>query len=212
MKRGSSLPEYVDYRGRRVHCRMLRRGRQLRHPNWCRPNCWKPEPPPPPPESVLESQPADVRAAIANYQRSGEAPILHDGITTRFPYEADAQFLVLCEPLRVTEILLAPGESVENAAAGDTERWMIQPVDGPRAGEAQGAWHRDQPHHPDRPPCLSPDAQVGRQIYATRRLLLPRGDYRRRGQPQGASSSSAPVILNPGAAGQTQLWLYRFRA
>jgi P-type conjugative transfer protein TrbG len=90
----------------------------------------EPEPPPPPPEIVLDEQPSYVRAAIANYQRNGEAPILRDGITTRFPYRTDAQFLVLCEPLRVSEILLAPGESVENAAAGDTERWMIQPING----------------------------------------------------------------------------------
>jgi type IV secretion system protein VirB9 len=90
----------------------------------------EPEPPPPAPESVLDKQPANVRAAIATYQRSGETPVLHDGITTRFPYEADAEPLVLCEPLRVTEILLAPAESANDAAAGDTERWMIQPVDG----------------------------------------------------------------------------------
>ena len=90
----------------------------------------EPEPPPPPPESVLDNQPAEVRAAIERYQRTGEAPVLHDGITTRFPYESDAEPLVLCEPLRVTEILLAPGETADDAAAGDTERWMIQPVDG----------------------------------------------------------------------------------
>jgi len=90
----------------------------------------EPEPPPPPPESVLDKQPADVRAATETYQRSGEAPVLHDGITTRFPYEPDAEPFVLCEPLRVTEILLAPGEGTDDAAAGDTERWMIQPVDG----------------------------------------------------------------------------------
>ena len=35
----------------------------------------EPEPPPPPPESVLDNQPADVRAAIETYQRSGEAPV-----------------------------------------------------------------------------------------------------------------------------------------
>jgi hypothetical protein len=54
---------------------------------------------PPPPESVLDRQPADVRSAIATYQRSGRPPTLRDGITTRFPYEADAAFLVLCEAL-----------------------------------------------------------------------------------------------------------------
>jgi type IV secretion system protein TrbG len=90
----------------------------------------EPEPAPFPPENVLEEQPTDVRNAIAIYQRSGQPPILHEGITTRFPYEADAEFVVLCEPLRVTEILLAPGEGADDAAAGDTERWMIQAVDG----------------------------------------------------------------------------------
>jgi type IV secretion system protein VirB9 len=79
---------------------------------------------------VLSNQGADVRTAIETYERSGKAPILHDGITSRFPYETDAEFVVLCEPLRVTEVLLAPGETTENAAAGDTERWLIQPVDG----------------------------------------------------------------------------------
>jgi P-type conjugative transfer protein TrbG len=86
--------------------------------------------PPPAPESVLDNQPADVKAAIDAYQKSGEAPVLHNGITTRFPYDPDTELTVFCKPLRITEILLAPGESVEQAAAGDTERWMIQPVDG----------------------------------------------------------------------------------
>jgi type IV secretion system protein VirB9 len=90
----------------------------------------EPTPPPRAPESVLDNQPAEVKAAIDAYQRSGAAPALHDGITTRFPYDANAEPRIYCKPLRITEILLAPGESVEQAAAGDTERWMIQPVDG----------------------------------------------------------------------------------
>jgi type IV secretory pathway VirB9-like protein len=90
----------------------------------------EPEAPPSPPESVLDNQPADVKAAVEAYRQGNQPPALHDGITTRFPYDADAAPIVLSKPLRVTEILLAPGESVENAAAGDTERWMIQPVEG----------------------------------------------------------------------------------
>jgi len=90
----------------------------------------EPEAPPSPPESVLDNQPADVKAAVEAYRQGNEPPALHDGITTRFPYDTDAAPIILCKPLRVTEILLAPGESVENAAAGDTERWMIQPVEG----------------------------------------------------------------------------------
>ena len=90
----------------------------------------EPEPPPQPPESVLDNQPTDVKAAVETYRQGNEPPALHDGITTRFPFDADTAPIVLCKPLRVTEILLAPGESVENAAAGDTERWLIQPVEG----------------------------------------------------------------------------------
>jgi len=90
----------------------------------------EPPAPPPPPESVLDNQPAEVKAAIEAYQRSGAAPVLHDGITTRFPYDSDAEPAVFCKPLRISEILLAPGERVEQAAAGDTERWLVQPVDG----------------------------------------------------------------------------------
>ncbi len=90
----------------------------------------EPTPAPPPPESMLDNQPAEVKAAVEAYRQGNEARILHDGITTRFPYNPEAAPIVLCKPLRVTEILLAPGEGVENAAAGDTERWMIQPVEG----------------------------------------------------------------------------------
>jgi P-type conjugative transfer protein TrbG len=90
----------------------------------------EPEPPPAPPESILDNQPSDVKAAVEKYSQGNEPPALHEGITIRFPYDTDAAPIVLCKPLRVTEILLAPGESVENAAAGDTERWMIQPIEG----------------------------------------------------------------------------------
>jgi type IV secretion system protein TrbG len=80
------------------------------------------------PSNNLAPEPSDVKSAIENYQRTGSAPELHEGITTRFPYDPDAEPVVLCEPLRVTEVLLSAGESVESAAAGDTERWMIQAI------------------------------------------------------------------------------------
>lgn len=86
--------------------------------------------PPPPPESMFDNQTPEVKAAIDAYQKSGAAPVLHDGITTRFPYDSDAEPTVFCKPLRISEIVLAPGERVEQAAAGDTERWLVQPVDG----------------------------------------------------------------------------------
>jgi type IV secretory pathway VirB9-like protein len=146
----------------------------------------EPEPPPTPQESVLEDQPADVKAAVEAYRQGNVPPSLHDRITTRFPYDADAAPIVLCKPLRVTEILLAPGESVENAAAGDTERWTIQPVHGrvlvkPKAPDIETnlivltgrhAYHLT-------------NTRVWHEIHAARRLLLSRRDRRRRGKPKG---------------------------
>jgi type IV secretion system protein VirB9 len=68
--------------------------------------------------------------AIEDYTHSHEARVLHDGITTLFPYDANSQPVIECRPLRVTEIALAPGESANSVAAGDTERWIVTPVDG----------------------------------------------------------------------------------
>ncbi len=88
------------------------------------------DPPPPAPQNVLSDQPASIRAAVEAYHHDHEMRVVHDGITTRFPYDPDAEPTVFCKPLRVSEIQLAPGEAVDNAAAGDTERWLIQPIDG----------------------------------------------------------------------------------
>jgi type IV secretion system protein TrbG len=87
-------------------------------------------PPAPLPQNVLDDQPASVRAAVQAYHHDHKMRVLHDGITTRFPYDPDSEPTVFCKPLRVSEILLAPGEAVDNAAAGDTERWLIQPTNG----------------------------------------------------------------------------------
>ena len=82
------------------------------------------------PPTNVTPEPSDVKSAIEDYRRTGSAPVLHEGITTRFPYDPNAEPVVFCQPLRVTEVLLGSGESAESAAAGDTERWMIQSVDG----------------------------------------------------------------------------------
>lgn len=87
-------------------------------------------PVPPQPRSALDQQPSEVKAAIENYASSHKARILHDGITTLFPYDPNSQPVIECRPLRVTEIALAPGESVNSVAAGDTERWIVTPVGG----------------------------------------------------------------------------------
>lgn len=90
----------------------------------------EPAPPAPEPASVLDRQPGEVKAAIEDYARNGKARVLHDGISTIFPYDPNSQPAIECRPLRVTEITLAPGESVSSVAAGDTERWIVNPVDG----------------------------------------------------------------------------------
>jgi P-type conjugative transfer protein TrbG len=90
----------------------------------------EPAPPAPPPETLLDRQPKAVRAAIEDYAHSHEAQVLHEGITTLFPYDPNRQPVVECKPLRVTEIDLAPGESANSVAAGDTERWIVTAVEG----------------------------------------------------------------------------------
>lgn len=82
------------------------------------------------PENALDQQPTEVKMAIEDYARGHRARVVRQGITTLFPYDPNSQPVVECKPLRVTEIALAPGESVNSVAAGDTERWIVTPVDG----------------------------------------------------------------------------------
>ncbi len=79
---------------------------------------------PPDPVAAL---PNDIRSAIF----SSTPRTLREGITTVFPYNPHKQPTVDCQTLRVTEIVLAPGETVRSngVGAGDTERWDIQPVE-----------------------------------------------------------------------------------
>ena len=79
---------------------------------------------PPDPVAAL---PADIRGTIL----SPNPRPLHEGITTVFPYNPHGQPTINGQTLRVTEIVLAPGETVKSdgAGAGDTERWDIKPVE-----------------------------------------------------------------------------------
>jgi type IV secretion system protein VirB9 len=80
------------------------------------------------PPDPLATLPAAIRDAVVD----GEERTLHEGITTIFPYNPHGQPVINCQVLRVTEIVLAPGETVkgDGASAGDTERWDIRPVGG----------------------------------------------------------------------------------
>jgi type IV secretion system protein VirB9 len=76
------------------------------------------------PADPLATLPPKVRDAIL----SGEPKVLHEGFTTLFPYDPHSQPTVFCQPLRVTEIVLAPGETIkdDSLASGDTARWDIK--------------------------------------------------------------------------------------
>lgn len=85
----------------------------------------------PPPQAIdvgadpLAQVPDEVRSALT----TGAAPrSLHDGITTIYPYDQHSQPAVNCQILRVTEIVLAPGETVkpDDVGIGDSERWSIK--------------------------------------------------------------------------------------
>ncbi|HVN90982.1 MAG TPA: TrbG/VirB9 family P-type conjugative transfer protein [Candidatus Binataceae bacterium] len=80
------------------------------------------------PPDPLAALPPAIREAVVD----GNLRTLHEGITTLLPYNPHGQPVINCQVLRVTEIVLAPGETVRNdgSSAGDTERWDIRPVEG----------------------------------------------------------------------------------
>jgi hypothetical protein len=86
-------------------------------------------PPPKPPQIIIppdpyQGLPADVVAAI----KGGSTDTINNGITTIYPYSADEQWTVNCQPLEATEIRLAPDEYTDkdNTVLGDSVRWDIK--------------------------------------------------------------------------------------
>jgi type IV secretion system protein TrbG len=84
--------------------------------------------PPPKPIDIgpdpIAQLPEELRRAI----EEDKQPVLRHGITTIYPYDAHGQPAVNCQILRVTEIVLAPGETVkpDDVGIGDSERWSIK--------------------------------------------------------------------------------------
>ena len=84
--------------------------------------------PPPKPVDIgpdpMAQLPEELRSAI----EQDKQPVLHQGITTIYPYDVHEQPAVNCQILRVTEIVLAPGETVkpDDVGIGDSERWSIK--------------------------------------------------------------------------------------
>lgn len=76
-----------------------------------------------PPDPLAGLAPA-VREAI----ESNQPRTLRNGITTIFPYSPDQQWVVYCQPLRVTEIRLAGDEHADKKGVdiGDAARWGVE--------------------------------------------------------------------------------------
>jgi P-type conjugative transfer protein TrbG len=72
----------------------------------------------------IAALPEEIRIA---YEQPNHR-VVHDGITTIYPYDPHAQPVINCMMLRVTEIVLAPGETVkpDDIGIGDSERWAIK--------------------------------------------------------------------------------------
>lgn len=78
----------------------------------------------PDPVSLL---PEEIRIG---YQQP-DPPSIHEGITTLIPYNPHGQPLINCAILRVTEIVLGPGETVKanDIGIGDSVRWSVTAAD-----------------------------------------------------------------------------------
>jgi type IV secretion system protein VirB9 len=75
------------------------------------------------PQAAGDSETADVAKAVAQYAKSGTAPVLYRGEKRKYPFGASTPVLN-CAPLRVCTVLLEEGEQVFDVLAGDTARWM----------------------------------------------------------------------------------------
>jgi type IV secretory pathway VirB9-like protein len=57
--------------------------------------------------------------------------VIHQGVTTIFPYSPDTQYIIGCRPLRLTSIRLNPDEHIKKhgLSIGDSERWNVEATD-----------------------------------------------------------------------------------
>src|SRR5262249_38286935 len=97
------------------------------------------EPPPPPvtPPTDATFVPADspeVQAALQQFLTTGKAPLIEKKSAgfIQYPFGL-SQPTVYCQPLQLCDVELEPGEEVIDLAAGDQERWVLQPL---RSGPA----------------------------------------------------------------------------
>jgi P-type conjugative transfer protein TrbG len=87
-----------------------------------------------PPPKPIDAGPDPVAAlpeAIRIAYEQPRPPVLHDGITTIYPYDPHKQPTINCAILRVTEIVLGSGETVKanDLGIGDSVRWSVTAAD-----------------------------------------------------------------------------------
>jgi type IV secretion system protein TrbG len=87
--------------------------------------------PPPKPIDVGPDPVAELPEEIRIAYEQPDPPVLHDGITTIYPYDAHQQPTINCAILRVTEIVLGSGETVKanDLGIGDSVRWSVTAAD-----------------------------------------------------------------------------------
>jgi type IV secretion system protein TrbG len=97
------------------------------------------EPPPQPvtppiDAALLPADSPDVQAAMQQFLTIGKAPLIEKKSAgfIQYPFGL-SQPTVYCQPLQLCDIELEPGEEVIDLAAGDQERWVLQPL---RSGPA----------------------------------------------------------------------------
>jgi type IV secretion system protein VirB9 len=81
-----------------------------------------------------EAGPLDALAAANETARQRPAPARFERARQIYAYEAGAIYELYANPQYVSIILLEPGESVANIAAGDTSRWMVTETQGDEEG------------------------------------------------------------------------------
>jgi type IV secretion system protein VirB9 len=74
------------------------------------------------------SREAEIDAAVRDYRRTGEAPVLKRSDLAIFPFDR-SQPVVRCSPLRACDVELQAGEVVTAVALGDAERWVTSPLE-----------------------------------------------------------------------------------
>lgn len=110
---------------------------------------------------LLAQQPPEVRQAVEQHDKTGNWPSYTTPGYVLYPYGKIAEPLIICAPLRTTDIQLGPGETITDVALGDSERWMVTPAS---SGDPQNP----TPHLAVKP--KAPGIATNLTIYTTRHI------------------------------------------